>query len=170
MKTILIALCSLLLTGCVTVQVDPTKAARESVIPEGFSLAQVRPTLKLATSEDTVKQMGNTFNVQSGKIFRQVFVGGDDAPYVLDAVNLQLSQNLGDFMVLASSTSVTYSASVLLTGPDGRKQTLNAMGTAKTMWTLDRAIREAIERAVIDLAHQINALSTPPPQSGLSAK
>lgn len=143
--------------GCVSnVPMDITQSGRESVLPADLKL-QIRLTTKLATLEDPLKMMGNSFNVHSGKVFRAVFVGGEDAPVVMDLVNSSMTQSLNDVMILATKSNVNYSVSVLVSLGD-KKQILTTTSTASTAWTLDRAAREAVEKAVIDLARQAKAL------------
>lgn len=150
-------------SGCVSnAPLDITHSGRESIIPSGFSVTNVRLTTRLATLEDSLTQMGNQFNVQSGKVFRQVFTGGEEAPVYLDIVNSSMSQGLNNVLVLATKTNVTYSASVLLV-KDGEKHVLSSTATAGTAWTIDRAAREAVERVVIDLAKQTQVYMDSPP-------
>lgn len=150
-----------LCAGCVSnAPMDITQSGRESILPADLKL-QIRLTTKLATLEDPVKMMGNSFNVHSGKVFRTVFVGGEDAPVVMDLVNSSMSQSLNDVMILATKSNVNYSVSVLISQGD-KKQILTTTSSASTAWTLDRAAREAVEKAVIDLARQAQALGFAP--------
>lgn len=154
----LVALAMLALAGCVTnAPMDITQSGRESVIPADLRVKNIRLSVSLATLEDKVGQMGSTFSVHSGKVFRQVFVGGEDAPVSMDLVNSSMTQSMGDFMLLASKSNVTYTASVVLT-VNGTKHTISSTATASTAWTLDRAAREAVERVVIDIARQSEVL------------
>jgi hypothetical protein len=151
----LIAIFALLASsGCVSnVPMDITQSGRASILPGDLQLSKVRITVKLATFEDLVGQMGSTFNVHSGKIYRQVFTGDEDAPASLDLINSSMTQSMNDVMIFATKSNVTYSATVLLTIGD-KKQIITSTATAATAWTLDRAAREAVERVVIDIAKQ----------------
>jgi hypothetical protein len=157
MKRIPTLLCGLvlLLTGCVSnMPMDVTKAGRESILPAGLVLPNVRLTTKLATAEDVLSQMGSTFNVQSGKVYRQVFTGEEGAPARLELVNSSITQSMSDVMILGTKSNVTYTATLLFTYGDGKQQMITSTGTAATAWTVDRAAREAVERVVVDVAKQ----------------
>ena len=159
MKLILALAVVLALAGCVSnAPMDITKSGRESVIPADLRLNDVRLSIKLATLEDNVGQMGSTYSVHSGKVFRQVFSGGEDAPFSLDLINSSMTQSMNDVMILATKSNVTYTASVVLV-VDGSKQTISSTATASTAWTLDRAAREAVERVVVDIARQVEVLT-----------
>lgn len=148
------ALVIVFLSGCVSnMPMDITQSGRASILPDDLRLSQVRLTVKLATVEDVVSQMGSTFNVHSGKIYRQVFTGGETAPASLDLINSSMTQSMNDVMIFATKSNVTYSATVLLTIGD-KKQIITSTATAATAWTLDRAAREAVERVVIDISKQ----------------
>jgi hypothetical protein len=150
-----------LFSGCTTIAIDPTLAGRPTVIKEADKMPEVRLSAAMLTLEDPVKDFGNTYQIQSAKVFRAVFTGGEEAPYVLDLVNHSVAKQSSDVMLLGTSTQITYTISVVLRRPDGTKQTFNSTGSASTAWTLDRAMREALERAAIDLAAQIRAVTSP---------
>lgn len=142
----------LALAGCVThAPMDLTRSGRESLLTPADRLVALRPSLALATREDTLNQMGNTYRVQTGKVFRQVFAGGDAAPAVADLVDASLTHQFSSGLTKAT---VTYAATIRLQDARG-EHTFTARATAETMWTVDRAAREAVERVVLDLARQI---------------
>lgn len=114
-------------------------------------------TTELATLENDAKDFGFTFRFQTGKVFHQVFTGDEDAPAVLSLVNSTVSKQSSNIMLLGTSTQIIFSVSVSLRAPDGSKHILSATGAGSTAWTIDRAAREAVERAVIDLAAQVKA-------------
>lgn len=144
----------LLAAGCMSnVPMDITQSGRNSVLPVGIETTAVRTSIALATHEDTLNQMGNTFSVQSGKVFRRVFAGADDAAASIDLINSRISTHMGAF-----TAGVTYTVSVAYTA-GGQKHILSSTANATTAWTIDRAAREAVELAVIDLAMQIKALN-----------
>lgn len=148
-----------ILSGCVhNAPIDVTQSGRESVIPAGFVAPEIRPTVKLAMLEDVVPQMGNTYSVNSGKVFRSVFTGSESAPASLDVIESSMTQNTAaGALYLTSNLTVTYSVRAVL-NVNGQKHNLSATASASTSWTLDRAAREAVERVVVDLAKQANAL------------
>jgi hypothetical protein len=148
------------LAGCVTAPMDVTTAGRDTIIPQTLRLADVRIGLKLATLEDPLKQLGSTFNIQSGKIFRQVFTGGDDAPAFIDIVHSSISQQTVDQMIVWSSQQVIYTATVEFRH-NGQTRTLHASAPGKTSFSTDRAAREAIEKVVIDIAKQAQIFMRP---------
>lgn len=142
----------LALAGCVThAPMDLTRSGRESLLTPADRLVAVRPSLALATREDTLNQMGNTYRVQTGKVLREVFTGGDAAPAVADLVDASLSHQFSSGLTKAT---VTYAATMRLRDARGER-TFTARATAETMWTVDRAAREAVERVALDLARQI---------------
>lgn len=144
----------LLAAGCMSnVPMDITQSGRDSVLPAGIETSAVRTSIALATHEDTLNQMGSTFSVQSGKVFRRVFAGADDAPASIDLINSRISTHMGAF-----TAGVTYTVSVAYTA-GGQKHILSSTANATTAWTIDRAAREAVERAVTDLAMQARAIS-----------
>ena len=143
-----------ILSGCVSnLPMDITQSGRASILPPDLKLSKIRLTVKLATAEDVVSQMGSTFNVHSGKIYRQVFTGGENNIVSLDLINSSMTQSMSDVMILGTTSNVTYSATLLLMIGD-KKYIISSTATASTAWTLDRAAREAIERVVIDIAKQ----------------
>jgi len=144
----------LLASGCVSnVPMDITQSGRDSVLPAGIETTAVRTSIALATHEDTLNQMGSTFRVQSGKVFRRVFAGADDATGSIDLINSRISTHMGAF-----TAGVTYTVSVAYTA-GGQKHILSSTANATTAWTIDRAAREAVELAVTDLAMQVRAIS-----------
>lgn len=144
----------LALAGCVTnAPMDLTRSGRESLLTPADRLAAVRPSLALATREDTLNQMGNTYRVQTGKVLREVFAGGDAAPAVAELVDASLTHQFSSGLTKAT---VTYAATIRLRDARGER-TFTARATAETMWTVDRAAREAVERVALDLARQIAA-------------
>jgi len=146
----------LLLGGCVSnAPMDITRSGRDSILPADLVMPNVRASTKLATAEDSMTQMGMSFSVHSGKVYRKVFTGGEGAPASLDLVNSSLAQNMG-----LLTSSVTYNVSVMLIY-ENKKQVITASATANTAWTIDRAAREAIERAVIDVAKQCEVYLAP---------
>ncbi len=142
------------LAGCVThAPMDLTRSGRESLLTPADRLAGVRPSLALATREDTLNQMGNTYRVQTGKVLREVFAGGDAAPAVADLVDASLTHQFSRGLTKAT---VTYAATIRLKDARGER-TFTARATAETLWTVDRAAREAVERVALALARQIQA-------------
>ena len=140
---------ALLFAGCMSnVPMDISHSGRDSILPPGLELKNVRITTKLATREDVLAQMGSTFNVQSGKVYRVVFTGEETAPATLDLVSSSIGQSMG-----LLTASVTYNVTATLKYGD-KTQVLTATGTSSTAWTIDRAARNAVEQAVIDLAKQ----------------
>ncbi len=163
MKTlskILAALALLLaLAGCSTpVVVDPTAANRETLITPQSAVPAVRLSTQLATLENDVSDFGFKFRAQSGKVFRQVFTGGEDAPAMLDLVNVNISKSSSDLMILATKTQIVFQVSVSLRAADGQKHVLSSTGVGSTAWSIDRAMREAMEKAVLDLGKQVEAI------------
>ena len=96
---VLIASAAMLLAGgCMSnVPMDITQSKRHSVLPAGIEAPAVRTSIALATHEDSLSQGGSTFNVQSGKVFRQVFAGADDAPASVDLINSRITARMGSF-------------------------------------------------------------------------
>ncbi len=96
MKTKLIHAIALAVTlalgGCATGRLDPTKSGRDTVIPSGFVLTNIRLSPKLAALEDIPAFTGSSspVNVQTGKVFRQIFTGGEDATCSLDFISASL--------------------------------------------------------------------------------
>lgn len=146
-----------LFAGCMTnVPMDITQSKRPSAIPLGYSV-NVRPSIKLATLEDTMAMMGSTFRVHSGKIFAQVFKGDESAAASVDLVNSHITQSDSDYMVLWSTVQVTYTATIVLRRGD-QVHTLNSTGIAHTKWDVTDAAKEAVERVTLDLARQCEAI------------
>lgn len=131
------------------VPMDITHSGRDSILPPGLVLPNVRITTKLATAEDKLAQMGSTFNIHSGKVYRLVFTGGEAAPATMDLISSSIGQTTG-----LLTASVTYNVTVLLQYGDKKQQVMTATGTSATAWTVDRAARAAVEQAVIDLTKQ----------------
>ena len=155
MKTVFILALSLLFVGCVShAPMDITRSGRDSVLPPDLKLTSVRLTAKLAAATDTFAIMGSTFDVQTGKVYMQVFTGGEEAGATLDLVNSSMTQSMNDVMIIATKSNITYSATVVLKYPGG-KQVITSSATASTAWSSDRAAREAVERVVIDIAKQV---------------
>ncbi len=168
MKHILITSLVLALSGlgagCLTnAPMDITAAGGQSILPVDLTLSNVRPGIRLATLEDSLKQLGSTFNVHSGKVFRRVFTGGDDAPASIELVNSSIQQSIADNFIVWQTQQVVYTATVELRY-NGQVRTLHSTGMGTTGINTDRAAREAIERAVIDIAKQAQVyLRNPPP-------
>lgn len=161
MKTriIILALALLALAGCSTPAiVDPTAAKRETLITPEAVVSDVRLSTQLATLESDVKDFGVLFRAQSGKVFREVFTGGEDATASLDLVSVNISKSSSDLMLLATKTQIVFQVSVALRTADGQKHVLSSTGVGSTAWTIDRAMREAMEKAVLDLGKQVQAV------------
>lgn len=151
---LLLAAAVFTLAGCVTnAPMDLSRSGRESLLTSADRLAGVRPSLALATREDTLNQMGHTYRVQTGKVLREIFSGGAGAPAMADLVDATLTQQFSSGWTKAT---VTYAATIRLKDARGER-TFTARATAETMWTVDRAAREAVERVALDLARQIRA-------------
>lgn len=148
---LLIALASLALAGCGTMDVDVTSWERSSLLSNAnVRLPNVRLSAQLLSHNDQLVAFGMTNQIASEKIFRAVFAGNEDAPASLDLVNASLSKNgvnLTDRMV------VTYRIETVLRTPDGQRHTLTATAESKKL-SVDGAMREAIEKATLDLARQ----------------
>jgi hypothetical protein len=114
----------------------------------------VRLGLRLATLEDPMKQLGSVFQIQSGKVYRQIFTGGEEAAAVVELVNSSITQNTADNMIVWSTQAVHYSATVELRH-HGQVRLLHSSATGNTAWATDRAAREAVELVAIDLAKQV---------------
>ena len=146
------------LSGCgASLSVDPTVIKADSLIGKDAPiLKEVRPSIDLLSSENVVKDMGLMYRVQAGRVFRELFQGGEESNMVLDLVNSSMTMKTSDYMVLGTKLQITYSVSVVLRGTDGQKsQVFSSTANGTDGWSWQPAMREAIELAVIDLASQV---------------
>ena len=151
--------CILTLCGCVANQpLDITHEGGESILPETLRLANVRVGAKLANAEDTIERLERT--VQTGKVYRQVFTGSDDAPAVIELVNSSCTAEIGSPYAGASGEiedpRATYSATVALTFK-GETHILKTTKAVSSYKSIERAVRKAVERGVLDLTRQAQA-------------
>jgi len=142
------------LTGCGTADVDVTSWERRTLLKDNVNLSDVRLSAQLLSHNDRLVAFGMTNQIASEKIFRTVFTGNDDAPATLYLVSAKVSKN--EFS-LTDRLAVTYQLSVVLKTKDGQRHELTATATSNRM-TIDRAMREAIEIATLDLARQCKSL------------
>jgi hypothetical protein len=148
--SLLCALAMLALTGCGTMDVDVTSWERSTLLAGRAPLSQVRLSARMLTHNDLLVFAGVTNQIASEKIFRAVFTGNEDAPASLDLVRTGLRYEVPS---LFKRVVVSYEIEVLLKLPDGTRQNLRATADVPAM-IIDSGIREAIERATLDLARQ----------------
>lgn len=148
------ALSALLLAGCGTLDVDVTSWERSTHLADATKLPNIRLSAQLLSHNDQLVAFGVTNQIASEKIFRAVFTGNEDAPASLDLVSAKLTKN--DFN-LTDRLVVTYQLSVVLKTKDGQRHEITATAESKKM-TVDGAMREAIEKATLDLASRIKPL------------
>ena len=150
---------ALICVGCTSPAIiNPTESGRASLVGEMDKVANVRLTEKLAMLEVDTGSKAFFFRVQCGKIFQQLFLGGEHAPAVLDLINATMTDSNSDHFIFWTKSQVIFSVSVSLRAPDGSKHILSSTGAGSTDGGIDRAMREATERAALDLAKQVKAV------------
>jgi hypothetical protein len=150
---------ALAFAGCVggPAAINPTEAPRKSLISPNNTMPDVRLSAPLASLQNEIKSVGIPFRSETGKALSQIFSGGPEAKTEIDLVNSSMTASSSDFALLLNKTQVFFTLSISVRGSDGSKHILNATGMGTTTGFVALAIREAIERAAIDLAAQIRA-------------
>ena len=145
----------LVLAGCTTVQVDPTKEGKSAVGVNLTPVPQVTASPQLVARTDTVKNMAQLV-FSTGKVFGEVFPGGEGARGRMELISASCDEMVTESW-LVGKTNLTYTVTVSL-DLDGRRHVLTARGTGTTHHSYPNAMREAVERAAAELAGQVRAL------------
>jgi hypothetical protein len=147
--SLLCVLVALALTGCGTLDVDVTSWERSSLLADAPKLPTVRLSAAMLSHNDQLVFVGITHQIASEKIFRAVFTGNEDSPASLDLVGASLSRTETS---LTKKLVVSYKLEVALRYR-GQRHAISATAEGKG-WGADIMMRDAIERATIDVARQ----------------
>jgi hypothetical protein len=153
----------LALAGCVTTPtaIDPTQSARKSLITPADIIPDAHLSPALACMENDVKSLSIPFRSQTGKVLSQIFTGGADARCQMDLVSSSMTASSSDFALVMNKTQIFFTLSVVVRVDHGPKQVLSATGMGSTVGFPALAMREAAERAALDLAKQVRIVVSP---------
>ena len=157
MKTriLILALAMLALSGCATTQFTAQDFKQPSLITEPQN--DIALTAEFAAHRDTTSGSGS-YSFPTGDLASRLFTGGNDAPAKLILVSSQLSiETRDEFPVPVFHTTARYHISCVLERGSTRLP-MSASAEGKTSLNAAEAGREAIERALLDLSKQAQAV------------
>lgn len=164
MKTRLLALLpvalALMLSGCVTTRHLALADIKAPSLANGVVIKSIGTQASFAAYRDTITS-GETvlWTFPTGEIASQIFAGGADAVWQIDRLSSQLTLERKDEMPLpVFSTTARFTISCVVKTRT-KQVPLSASGVGETSLDVGLAVRQAVERALLDIEKQASVVA-----------